>query len=272
MKKIKILGIQFDALIRQEAIAHIMHALVERPGEGAKQIVTANPEMLLEAQRNDVFRAVLNRAWLSVADGIGILWAATVQNETRHLTGFRKKIHALWLLGALFYRPSRCQTVIPRRVSGVDLMLELCKEAADKNFSIFLLGGAEGVSGKTARILEDKCAGIKITGVFSGSPYEDDLEIIKEKINAAAPAILFVAFGSPSQELWIAKNLYLFPTVRIAMGVGGAFDMIAGKRKRAPAFMQKIGLEWLARLVQEPRRIKRIYAAVIRFPLAVLKQ
>ena len=84
--------------------------------------------------------------------------------------------------------------------------------------------------------------------------------------------ILFVAYGSPNQELWIAHHLHELKSVKIAMGVGGAFDFLAGERKRAPKWMQRLGLEWLFRLIQEPSRIKRIYNATIKFPLKILQQ
>ncbi|MBP9718322.1 WecB/TagA/CpsF family glycosyltransferase, partial [Candidatus Gracilibacteria bacterium] len=233
------------------------------------QIVTPNPEMLLVAQHDPHFKETLNQAWLSIPDGIGILWAAQVMSK-HHTTRLGKILYGVLTLPLLLIMPRFFKGILPERVSGVDLMLELCAVSAEKKYRIFLLGAQEGVAEKVKTTLEKKYPHISIVGTHSGSPRIKDEEDIKDLIEKSRPDILFVAFGAPHQELWIARNLKDLPTVKIAMGVGGAFDFIAHIRKRAPKWMQKLGIEWLYRLIQEPRRIKRIFNAIIRFPFKVL--
>lgn len=160
----------------------------------------------------------------------------------------------------------------PIRITGTDTLLHLC--STDSRICpperIFLLGAAPGVAERAAEKLKENNHLLEV-GTFSGSPKPEDEEEIIEKINAFSPTLLFVAFGAPAQELWIARNLPKLNTVKVAMGVGGAFDFISGKRKRAPKWMQKMGCEWLWRLVLEPRRFKRIWNAVIVFPWMVRK-
>jgi N-acetylglucosaminyldiphosphoundecaprenol N-acetyl-beta-D-mannosaminyltransferase len=135
---------------------------------------------------------------------------------------------------------------------------------------VFLLGACEGIAATAARALCDANPALHVCGTFAGSPATIDEEHILEKIRAASPRMLFVAFGAPNQELWIARNLAKMPSVKVAMGVGGAFDFIAGKQKRAPQIFRSLGLEWLYRLMREPRRIVRIINAVVVFPFLVI--
>ena len=121
-------------------------------------------------------------------------------------------------------------------------------------------------------ILSKKHPGLKIVGTHAGSPKIKEEQSIREKIDDSKADFLFVAYGAPKQEIWISRNLKKLETVKVAVGVGGAFDFVAGKRKRAPKWMQKIGLEWLYRLLQQPTRIKRIYNATIKFSIKVLKK
>ena len=109
-----------------------------------------------------------------------------------------------------------------------------------------------------------------IVGTHSGSHKETEDIKTRDIINKSHPELLFVAFGAPKQEFWLRRNLPHLPSVKVAIGIGGAFDFIAGKRKRAPRTMQKLGLEWLYRLIQQPSRIIRIYNATIKFPIKIL--
>lgn len=194
--------------------------------------------MLVEATRNPAFHAVLQRSSLNIPDGFGLL------------------------LAARFLR-----FPLPERVSGIDLLQAFCMRT---NASIFLLGAGAGVAEKAAAVLRQKNPQLRVVGTYAGSPNVSDEEAICARINASGAQMLFVAYGAPAQELWIARNLKRMPTVRIAMGVGGAFDFLAGVRSRAPKFLQRIGFEWLWRLAQEPKRIGRIVTAVFVFPVLVL--
>lgn len=270
MKKVNILGVQFDVCTKDSAIERIMDTLKNRTHESGKQIATPNPEMLLEAQKNAGFKTVLNKSWLSIPDGIGILWAGTFNEITKNSSGFGRALKMIFSLLGLAVYPKSCTKVFPERITGVDLMESIC--AVSKGIPIFLLGAKSGIAEKVKTFLETKYRGINIVGVFSGSPLEDDFIAIQALIAETQPKILFVAYGSPNQEIWISKHLHELKSVKIAMGVGGAFDFFAGERKRAPKWMQYLGLEWLFRLIQEPSRIKRIYNATIKFPLKILQQ
>ena len=137
--------------------------------------------------------------------------------------------------------------------------------------SVFLLGAAPDVAELAAAKLREKNPQLRIVGTYSGSPSEADAPEILRRINAADPQVLLVAFGAPAQDLWIDRYKADLHHVRVAMGVGGTFDFLAGRIKRAPHIFRSLGLEWLWRLIQEPRRIKRIRNAVVVFPLLVKK-
>jgi N-acetylglucosaminyldiphosphoundecaprenol N-acetyl-beta-D-mannosaminyltransferase len=236
-------------------------------------ICTPNPEILLTAENNPKYQEVLNHSDLNIADGIGILWASKFEKITQS-NKTNLSIFAKWLtsLSSILFYPKYIRTELAERVTGTDLMQNICKEAATENLKIFLLGAAEGVAEKVKSILEKKYPKIKIVGTYAGSAKtEDEADIIKI-INKTDAQILFIAYGAPSQELWIARNLKKLNTVNLAIGIGGAFDYIAGIRKRAPKLLQKLGAEWLYRLIQQPSRIKRIFNATVKFPVKVLNK
>lgn len=145
------------------------------------------------------------------------------------------------------------------RVTGVDFMIELARLAEQKKKSVFFIGGRGGAAEQSAQWLSRRFPGLIVRGWSEDTAAIPDADIV------------FVALGAPRQEQWIAANRSRLPGVRIAIGVGGAFDMLAGKKPRAPRFMQAAGLEWLWRFLLEPRaRCARIYNAVIIFPCVLL--
>lgn len=146
---------------------------------------------------------------------------------------------------------------IKERVSGTDLMEKILYGGRGK---VFLLGGKNGVAQKISE---------KFSNIVG---YSEDPKEAVEKINRVGPNILFVALGAPKQEEWIAENFKKIPSVKVAMGVGGAFDFISGNVIRAPEFLRKVGLEWLWRFFLQPWRLKRIYRAIVEFPLLVLSK
>ena len=209
-------------------------------------IVTPNPEFLVLAKKDEEFKNILNKADIAVADGFGLALAS------RFLYG--KKL---------------------QRTTGNDLMMEICCFAQNYSRSIFLFGGKQGIAKMAGEKLQKLFPKISIAGVLDGVEISNAKNIGREVINTiefAKPDILFVALGQGKQEKFIHNNLSLLPSVKLAIGVGGAFDFLAGAQKRAPIFMQKIGLEWLYRLIREPRRWKRIFNAVMVFPWLVVKQ
>ena len=245
--RIDILDIPIDAITQRDALVRIAGFL---KSEGQYHIATPNPEMLVEAHRNPEFKKVLQGTELNLPDGVGVVWV------------IRKKRSSAVASSA----------VVVSRVTGTDTLQQICslESRLCPPERVFLLGAAPGIAEKASKILKEKNSALNITGTYSGSPKEEDEEEIISRINAAQPTILFVAFGAPSQDLWIARNLPKLKTVKVAMGVGGALDFIAGKQKRAPKLMRQIGLEWLWRLMREPRRIKRIWRAVVLFTILVL--
>lgn len=199
-------------------------------GGGSHHVVTVNPEFIMMARANEAFRTVLNGADLSVPDGVGILLASR-------------------LLG----RPMR------ERVTGVDIIEQFMPRAAACGFRIFLLGAGPGVAERTAAVLERGSPGLVIAGTYAGSPDPSEEDEICRMITNAKPDILLVAYGSPNQELWIARTRKRL-NIPVSIGVGGSFDFIAGVVARAPEWIRNLGLEWLFRLVGQPERWRRMLA------------
>jgi N-acetylglucosaminyldiphosphoundecaprenol N-acetyl-beta-D-mannosaminyltransferase len=156
---------------------------------------------------------------------------------------------------------------IKKRISGADFIWDLAKFSAERRLKVFLLGGAPTIAERTALQLQSKIPDLRIAGVNSKDP-KDTAEIVSQ-INKSKADILLVAFGAPKQEFWLSENLNK-TDCKIGIGVGGSFDFIAGVKKRAPAWMQKSGLEWLYRLISQPSRILR-QMALPKFLYLVLK-
>ena len=237
--KIDICGVKVNSVTKKEALQKCWGFL---NCGGQHVVVTPNPEMCVLAQKDEYFRQIFERAHLCLSDGYGLM------------------------LASRFFG-----TPLKERVTGTNFVSKLCGLAEYKKCSVFLLGGGDGVSKKTADKLKEKLPNLRVVGAESGGQLDKMSDIEREnllaKINFARPDILFVAFGHGKQEKWIVENLSKIPSVKIAMGIGGAFDFISSKAKRAPAIFQRAGLEWLWRLVKEPRRYKRIYNATVKFGL-----
>ena len=182
----------------------------------------------MHARRDAGFAAILESAELCLADGWGVVWAARRQG---------------------------CALAAP--VAGADLVPALAGVCARWGWSLFLLGARPGVAEAAAEHLQELAPGLKIAGTHAGSPAPEDDETIVTLIKAAAPQVLLVAYGHPHQELWIARNRERLQ-LPLAIGVGGAFDYVAGRVRRAPAWMRRAGLEWLFRLVRQPWRVRRM--------------
>jgi N-acetylglucosaminyldiphosphoundecaprenol N-acetyl-beta-D-mannosaminyltransferase len=212
-----------------------------REDGGAHHVNTINPEFMVVAQKDGVFRSLLRRADLNVPDGVGLLWAA------KHLG------HPM-----------------PERITGSDGLPIIAERAAREGWSLFMLGAGPGVADKAAAALVSRYPGLKIAGTYEGSPRGEEEAAIVERVNASGADILFMAYGTPAQEKWIARNLPRL-RVKVAIGVGGAFDFAAGTVPRAPVWMQNAGIEWLYRLYLQPWRIKRM-TRLPRFVFAVLRR
>lgn len=235
--RVTLLGIPLDSVTSSQALETIRKFL---HGERGKHVMTPNNEMLVEATRNPQFREVLLKSALNLPDSQGLLFMA-------RFTGQK----------------------LPERVTGIDTVQALCANLTEDH-PVFLLGAGEGIAERAASVLQSRNPQLKIVGTFSGNPHPEYSADIIRAINASRPHLLLVAFGSPRQDLWIAEHLSQMPSVRVAMGIGGTLDFIAGVRKRAPKSLQVIGLEWLWRFVQEPSRWRRMWNAVVVFPWLVI--
>lgn len=240
-RRVEILGLPVDAITYGEWLDLIARWVKEKATKGGvtRHVCTTNPEFMIAAQHDPNFRNILRRADLCVPDGMGLLWAARWLGER-----------------------------LPARVTGSDGLPIIAERAAKMGWRLFLLGAAPGIADKTAEILIERYPGLQIAGTYSGSPAPEEEAAIVERINAANADLLFVAYGAPEQDKWIARNLPRLE-VAMAMGVGGAFDFIAGIVPRAPLWMRRAGLEWLFRLMRQPWRIKRMMR-LPRFVIAVV--
>ena len=260
-KRIDILGVGVNKLTYEKVLVDILSAI---NFNRKLFIITANAEALTLTQKDNKFKDIVNKADLVTADGIGPIWAARFLNykiSKIFLRFLEVPFLALLSLLAIIFYPPHLKKILPERVSGSDLFWEIVHRAYEMDKSVFLLGGKKGVALKVKEKLEQKFKGIKIAGAYAGYPEERGLV---ERINQTNPDILFVAWGQPKQEKWIAKNLTKL-NAKVFIGIGGTFDFVVGKVKRAPKIFQKLGIEWLWRLFQEPKRIGRVFVAVPKF-------
>jgi N-acetylglucosaminyldiphosphoundecaprenol N-acetyl-beta-D-mannosaminyltransferase len=235
---VEILGVRVDNTTYVELL-DVVDAFVN--SGPAHQIVTLNPEMLVAAHDDPTFRQILNDAHLNVADGAGLTLAAR------------------WL-----GHPLR------ERVTGSDGIFRLAAHCAERDYRPFLLGAAPRVAQIVAERLTASYPRLEVAGTYAGTPSTEDEDGIIARVRAAEPDLLFVAYGVPEEERWIARNLDRLG-VPVVIGVGGAFDFVAGVAERAPVWMRRVGLEWLYRLFREPWRWRR-QLALPRFVALVLKQ
>jgi len=146
---------------------------------------------------------------------------------------------------------------LQERVTGSDGIYRICEGAAQAGWRVYFLGAAPGVAARVAAILQQKYPGLMVAGSESGNPTAAEWPAIQQRLAAAQPDLLFVAFGHPRQDFWIDQHRHELPA-KVAIGVGGAFDFVAGVTVRAPRWVQQLGLEWLHRLLREPWRWRRM--------------
>ncbi len=224
---VDILGVLFSRMGVEASADHIFSMLSE---EGFHYVFTPNSEIVMSAVKDKDFAAVINSANLLTADGIGIIYASKIIGSP-----------------------------IPERAAGYDISLKLMEKLAANGKSLYLFGSAPGVAKKAAENLMEKFPSLIIAGVHDGYfDKEEEFKIIDD-INEKAPDVLFVCLGSPKQEKWIFDSRDKLNT-KVAMGLGGCLDVYAGNVKRAPDIFIKLGLEWLYRLIKEPKRFFRMLA------------
>ena len=222
-KKIDVLGVAFDDLTMDEAVESAWTLMGERR---AAYVVTPNPEIVMVCRTDPEAKAAVAAAGLTVADGIGIIYGARM-----------------------------LKTPLKQKIPGIDLTSRLMARMAGEGKSVFLLGAKPGVAEQAAQNLAKRYPGLILAGTHDGY-FREDAPVI-EKVNAASPDLLLVCLGAPKQEKWMHSNAQKL-AVGLMIGAGGSLDVFAGTAERAPEGWQKAGLEWLYRLIKEPKRIGRM--------------
>lgn len=226
-KQIEVLSIPIHAVTMTEAV-EVVFALLKKPG--FHLVATANAEMLMRAKEDSELAGVLRQADLVLPDGAGVLWAAERQGRS-----------------------------FPARVTGVDTMKALLKKAVQESTPVYFLGAQEGVAADAVRAIEKEYGPLNIVGIHSGFFNVQEEAHIVRQIKDGGAKLVFVALGVPRQEKWLVQHLSHLDGV-VGMGVGGSFDVLAGRLERAPQWMQENRLEWLYRLYKQPQRIGRMMA------------
>ncbi|HVA29379.1 MAG TPA: WecB/TagA/CpsF family glycosyltransferase, partial [Candidatus Baltobacteraceae bacterium] len=210
-----------DAAAAAERVAQFA-----RSGSG-ELVVTLGTEMVVYAQRDERFRSIVNASALSLCDTVGLLAVAR-----------------------------RRGAALDARVTGVELVVALCKIAARDTIPVYFLGGDEGVAADAAAILEARFPGLNVAGIRNGFFTQEQTPAIVDAIRASKARLLFVGLGTPRQEFWLAEHLSQ-TGAGAGVGVGGSFDVLSGRVSRAPYLWRRLGVEWLYRLLRDPRRWRR---------------
>jgi len=240
-----ILGVPVDPLDRAAALGRIAGWLARERGAELAHVVTVNPEFVVAARRNREFASVLHTSALATADGVGIMLAGRV-------------------LGV----------PVGERITGVDLVEGLAEMSAlDANCRLFLLGAGPGIADEAATALRERYPGARIAGTFAGSSADRGFAEIEGRLAESGATALLVAFGHPTQDLWIARHREALAAhgILVSIGVGGTFDYLSGRVPRAPQLVRKVGLEWLYRLIRQPWRWRRQLALPL-FVLLVIRE
>lgn len=245
MDKINILGVNIDKLTLNDAEERVKSFLNSNT---INTIYTPNTEIIMEARKDDKFKELLNKGDLIIPDGIGLVYASKIKKKP-----------------------------LLERVTGVDLSMRILDIANEKGNSLFLVGGKPGVANKAAENIEREYPNINVVGHHHGyfkgihtgyKSHVEEIEVI-DKINKSKPDIVFVGFGAPKQEKWIEEYKDKL-NCKVIIGNGGTVDILAGTVKKTPDIYQRLGLEWLYRLLKNPKRIKRqmvlpLFALIVLF-------
>jgi N-acetylglucosaminyldiphosphoundecaprenol N-acetyl-beta-D-mannosaminyltransferase len=235
---VRIFGVPVSKMSMQQTVAYLTEAIGQKRPH---QIITANPIMVMAAMDDPAYMSMMQQAELIVPDGTGVVWAAGYVGEP-----------------------------VAERVPGYDLLHELMKVGEPKGWKVYLLGASTEVIEAAASKLQETYAGIQVVGCRNGYFGDEQDDEVIEAIVQAVPDILLVGRSAAKQEPWIAKYKQQLQ-VPIMMGVGGSFDVLSGKLKRAPVFFRKLRLEWFYRLMQEPWRFKRMLT-LPKFAVKVIRE
>ncbi|MDA3845513.1 MAG: WecB/TagA/CpsF family glycosyltransferase [Vallitaleaceae bacterium] len=233
MKRVDVLGIKFNHITMDESVEAILSYM---GGSEQKTITTANPEIVMMARKDQVFKQLINSGQLTVADGIGVVIGSRI-------------------LGC----------PLPERVAGYDLFHNVFDRIKGTDYKVYFLGAAPGIAAKAARNMRLKFEGLQVVGVHDGYFELEDTQAIIDEINEKEVDLVLVGLGAPKQERWIedyGKRL----NAKVLIGVGGSFDGMSGTVKRAPDIFIKLGLEWFHRLITQPSRARRM----LQLPLFIL--
>jgi len=222
--KVDILGIGVNAVTMQDVVS-VSKEVINNKSQ--MSIIAVNPEKIIRSKSNLTLKNCLQSVEMLIPDGIGAVLAARILYGSK--------------IG---------------RVAGADLMPELCKMASQEDFKVFLFGAKEHVNQGAAESIKERFPRLKIAGRQNGYVNDEDTAELLDEINQSGAHILFVALGSPAQELWIEKNRSKL-NVNVFQGVGGTFDVLSGKVVRAPRLFINMQLEWFYRLITDPRRLWR---------------
>lgn len=236
VERINILGLPVDKVDMAGAVARVRGLVSENR---TCQVVTLNSEIAMTAQEDSELARVICEADLVVPDGAGVVWASRVLGVS-----------------------------LPERVAGFDLMQELLACAADHHWPVFFLGAEPGVAEEAVECVRRRLPGLIVAGTHHGFFDKQEEAAVIEKVNSGGARLVFVGMGAPRQDFWIASNKTHIKEA-ICIGVGGSFNVLAGKVKRAPDWMGRCGLEWLFRLACQPTRFVRMLA-LPRFVLRVI--
>ncbi|WP_069472150.1 WecB/TagA/CpsF family glycosyltransferase [Candidatus Marithrix sp. Canyon 246] len=225
-KRINILGTPVDCVTMSTALDYVEDIILK--ANKPSSILAINPEKIIKAKKEPLLLKSLKQAKLVIPDGVGVVWAA-------RLLGLGKM----------------------KRVPGAELMPAICERAAQKGYKLFLFGGKAEVNARAVAVLRKQYPGIQIVGHHHGYVSKQEMPNLIEKINTSEAEVLFIALGSPTQELWMEQYFPKLKNIKVCQGVGGTFDVIAGTIRRAPLIFRQLSLEWLYRLISQPRRFFR---------------
>ena len=224
--RLPILDVWVDPVTADQAIEYVRHFV--EAGDRPHSIFAVNPEKNFSVPKNPVLWQTFKDADLLIPDGIGIVWAARI------LYGLRLE-----------------------RVPGVEFMQKICGLAAERGYKVFIYGAREDISKGAAEELVSRYPGLQIVGRANGYVNDEEMPQLIDRINASGAEILFLALGSPKQEQWFSTYKASLQHIRVCQGIGGTLDAVTGNVKRAPEVWCRYNVEWLYRLISEPKRIHR---------------
>lgn len=276
---VKILSVRIDALTFDQVYQRIVECFQTKK---TNIIVTPNPEIVLQAQTDEVLSRILDQSYLNIPDGSGLIWAAKYNSlpitKIPVLRAAQAIIQLVFSLLLFLVKPHYGQDIIPERITGVDILPEIIKICHDHQRRIFFLGAGPGVAAAAAKQFQSIYPNLKIAGCHNGDWQAKDDQDNLTKINDSRPDCLVLAFGAPREQWWIDRNIKHIPSVKLVIGVGGTLDFVTQSTSilggqpatRAPLWIQKIKLEWLHRLIYQPDRYQRIWRAIAVFPWKVM--